>query len=107
LIERGAQSVIITQGKTAVWVMEGDAAWEITPPAVKPIVNPIGCGDCLAAGVAWGLARGQSLVDAVRLGMAAASENLTQLLPARLTPTGVDRWLERMGPAVCLEEIGS
>ncbi|RPI12180.1 MAG: NADPH-dependent assimilatory sulfite reductase hemoprotein subunit, partial [Acidobacteriales bacterium] len=38
-------------------------------------VNPIGCGDCLAAGTAWGLARGDSLVDAVRLGIAAAADN--------------------------------
>jgi tagatose 6-phosphate kinase len=85
LIERGAQSVIVTQGKAAVWMMEGTQVWELTPPAVAPVVNPIGCGDCLAAGLAWGLARGDTLVDAIRLGMAAAADNLTQLLPARLS----------------------
>jgi 1-phosphofructokinase family hexose kinase len=89
LIERGAQAVIVTQGKEAVWVMEGSRTWEVTPPAVTPVVNPIGCGDCLAAGVAIGLARGDALVDAVRFGMAAAAVNVTQLLPAALSPERV------------------
>ena len=96
LTERGAQSVIVTQGKTAVWVMQGADVWELTPPEVTSVVNPIGCGDCLAAGVAWGLARGDALIDAVRLGMAAASENVTQLLPARLTLPGVETWMNRI-----------
>jgi sugar/nucleoside kinase (ribokinase family) len=56
-------------------------------------VNPIGCGDCLAAGLAIGLNRGQSLKEAVRLGMAAAADNVTQLQPARLDPQRVQGWL--------------
>ena len=96
LIERGAQSVIVTQGHEPLLVMEGRETWELTPPPVTPIVNPIGCGDCLAAGVAWGLARGDTLVDAVRLGMAAAADNVTQLLPARLSPPRVQVILLRI-----------
>ena len=96
LIDRGAQSVVVTHGKDAVWVMEEMAAWELTPPAVTPVVNPIGCGDCLAAGVAWGLARGDPLVDAVRLGIAAAADNVSQLLPARLDLDRVEAWLKRV-----------
>lgn len=84
LIERGAQSAIVTEGRGAVLLMEDNRVWELTPPEVAPVVNPIGCGDCLAAGLAWGLSRGETLVDAVRLGMAAAADNLPQLLPARL-----------------------
>ena len=71
-------------------MMQGDEVWELSPPAVAPIVNPIGCGDCLAAGVAAGLARGETLVDAVRLGIAAAADNATQLLPARFDRTRVE-----------------
>src|SRR5262249_52667804 len=96
LIERGAQSVIVTQGKNAILVMEGDAAWELTPPEVTPVVNPIGCGDCLAAGVAIGLARGDTLPGAVRLGMAAAADNVTQLLPASLSLPRVEAILKRI-----------
>jgi tagatose 6-phosphate kinase len=96
LIERGAGSVVVTQGKAAVWVMEGKSAWELAPPEVEAVVNPIGSGDCLAAGLAWGLARGDSLLDAVRLGIAAASANVTQLLPARLSLQDVEALRERM-----------
>jgi len=101
LIERGAGSVIVTQGKDAVWVMEGANVWELTPPNVAPIVNPIGCGDCLAAGVASGLAHGDSLVDAVRLGIAAAADNVTQLLPARLSRARV----EALMAGVCVTQL--
>ncbi len=102
LIERGAQSVLVTQGKSAVWVMEGTHAWELTPPEVAPIVNPIGCGDCMAAAVAWGLSRGDSLLDAVRLGMAAAAENLPQLLPARLSRRRVESMRDRVPAPVLI-----
>lgn len=90
LMQRGAQAVIVTDGTRAVHVAEGERVESLMPPAVSPLVNPIGCGDCLAAGVAWGLDRGETLLDAVRLGMAAAAENVTQLLPARLTKARVE-----------------
>lgn len=90
LIDRGARSVVVTHGKSAVLVMEGAQIWELSPPPVAAVVNPIGCGDCLAAGIAVGLARGDALVDAVCLGLAAAADNLTQLLPARLSPPRVE-----------------
>jgi sugar/nucleoside kinase (ribokinase family) len=76
--------------------MEGDAAWELTPPHVTPVVNPIGSGDCLAAGLAWGLARGESLLGAVCLGIAAAAENVRHLLPSRLARQSVDALLEQI-----------
>ena len=102
LIERGAQAVIVTNGKASVWVMEGRDAWELTPPEITPIVNPIGCGDCLAAGVALGLSRGDTLLDAVRLGMATAADNLTQLLPARLSMARVLAIQQRMDAPIPL-----
>ena len=97
LLAAGAQGVVVTQGKDAVWVVEGADAWELTPPEVPLVVNPIGSGDCLAAGLAAGLQRGLPLVEAVRFGMAAAADNLPQLLPARLDPARVQRLAERIG----------
>jgi tagatose 6-phosphate kinase len=97
LLAKGAQAVVVTQGKAAVWVVEGNNAWELTPPEAPLVVNPIGCGDCLAAGLAAGLQRGLPLLDAVRLGMAAAADNLPQLLPARLDAVRVERIAARIG----------
>lgn len=98
LIERGVHGVVVTHGKDAVWVLDTVSAWELTPPKVAPAINPIGCGDCLAAGIAAALARDDSLIDAVRLGVAMASDNVTQLLPARLSNERVDAWLKKMAP---------
>lgn len=81
----GAQWVVVSNGPRAVIVTSAEGSWQLTPPLAK-VVNPIGCGDCLAAGIAWALSHDQSPLEAVKIGMAAAAENLEQLLPARLDP---------------------
>lgn len=87
---RGAEWVLVSQGRHAVRLASRAAAYELTPPATAAVVNPIGCGDCLAAGIAWALERGTEPVEAVRIGMAAAADNLGQLFPARLNRQRVE-----------------
>lgn len=86
---RGAEWVIVTQGRGAVFVTSTEASFYLNPPSV-PVVNPIGCGDCLAAGVACAVDEGRNMLDAVRWGMAAAAENVSQLLPARVDRIAVE-----------------
>lgn len=81
---RGAQWVVITEGKRAVWVSSSREAFRLQPLAVDRVINPIGCGDCLAAGTAWALSQGREMVEAVRIGIAAAAQNAAQLLPGRV-----------------------
>lgn len=83
LNDRGAEWVVVTHGRDDVVATSAEEIVRFRPPSV-PVVNPIGCGDCLAAGIAWGLDAGRDPVEAIRIGMAAAAENLSQLLPARL-----------------------
>jgi fructose-1-phosphate kinase PfkB-like protein len=52
-------------------------------------VNPIGCGDVLAASIAWSIRAGRDVLEGVRLGAAAAEANLRNLLPGRFDPKGV------------------
>ncbi|HEX3869318.1 MAG TPA: PfkB family carbohydrate kinase [Pirellulales bacterium] len=93
LHDRGARWIVVTQGRGPVMIASPGATEHVEPPTVEAVVNPIGCGDCLAAGIAWGLSEGRSVPEAVRLGMAAAAENLGQLLPARLDRARVlARW---------------
>ena len=54
------------------------------PLPVEKVVNPIGSGDALAAGIAWAIRAGRDMVEAVQLGIAAAAENLRQLETCRL-----------------------
>lgn len=85
----GAQWTLITQGKQAVWLTSIKATYRLLPPKVDHVVNPIGCGDALTAGMAWALSRGAEPLLAARTGMAAAAERLGQLLPGRLDPQRV------------------
>jgi 1-phosphofructokinase family hexose kinase len=89
LNQAGAEWVVVTQGKDAVWATSADEAYRLTPLPVDRVVNPIGCGDCLAAGIAWGLSLGKEPLESVSLGMAAAAQNLSQLLPSRIDPETV------------------
>jgi tagatose 6-phosphate kinase len=75
--------VVVTDSKRPVWVAGPSGVVRMHPLMVKT-VNPIGCGDCLAAGLAARLAAGDGMLDAVRFGIAAAADNAGQLLPARV-----------------------
>lgn len=93
----GAQWVAISQGGGAVLIC-GASLPETTPqrfrcipPSVAELVNPIGCGDSLAAGIALAVTRGATVPEAVRTGVAAAVVNLGSLAPAVLDPQQVTR----------------
>lgn len=83
LNEKGATWVVVTDGGKAVWATSETKAYRATPPVVE-VVNPIGCGDCFTAGLALGLDENDDIQQALAWGMAAAAENLKQLLPARV-----------------------
>ncbi len=100
LNRRGATWVVVTQGPGPVFVTSAEEEWRLHPPPIRPLVNPIGSGDALAATIAWATRAGRPLVDAVRLGLAAAGQNARQLLPCRLNP----RTLEGEAAAVRVEK---
>jgi tagatose 6-phosphate kinase len=85
----GARWVVVTQGGGPVWLTSDAKIYRLHPLPVEKLVNPIACGDAMAATIAWATRQGRDIVDAVRLGMAAAAENLRQLLPARIDPQEV------------------
>lgn len=82
-VRLGAEWAVVSAGKDRLWVLSSSGLHAFRPAKV-PTVNPIGCGDCLAAGIAWSADRGADMLDAVRFGMAAAAENAAMLLPSRL-----------------------
>lgn len=89
LLNLGAQSVLITRGNAPALLATREELWQLTPPKVTT-VNPIGCGDSLAAGIAIATHEDAPLVEAVRFGMAAAAHNAELLLPARLNRARVN-----------------
>jgi 1-phosphofructokinase family hexose kinase len=91
LNQRGAKWVVITDGPDAVWLTSRKETYRFVPPKVpdSEVVNPIGCGDSMAAALAWAIRDRVAVPDAVRLGIAASIDNLGQLLPCRLDPDRV------------------
>lgn len=87
----GAQWVVVTDGPKPVYAMSSGGVHRLHPPAVEEIVNPIACGDAMAAAIAWATRRGDAPVEAVRFGIGASLENLGQLLPCRLNLAEVER----------------
>lgn len=79
----GAQWVVVSNGPENLLLTSREEAWSFTPPKVQ-VVNPIGCGDCLAAGIAVAVSEGKSIPEAVIIGISAATLNALQLLPAKV-----------------------
>jgi 1-phosphofructokinase family hexose kinase len=77
---RGAQWVLVTDGKRPFFALGPEGLYRVEPPR-REVVNPIGCGDCMAGAIAWALARGQDFGDALRYGAAAAADKVGELLP--------------------------
>ena len=71
-LARGA----ITHGSGPVTGFEGDALFEIAPPAPAEIRDVTGAGDALAGTAVARLMRGDTFADAVRAGIAAATLTL-------------------------------
>ncbi|REJ91895.1 MAG: hypothetical protein DWQ34_12740 [Planctomycetota bacterium] len=84
----GAEWVVVTDGPRTVRASHRDGFLQVGPPQVDA-VNPIGCGDCLAAGLAVGLGNGLDFAEALQFAVAAAALNATDLLPARLGRSAV------------------
>ena len=82
LQRRGAQAVVVTSGKDEVRASVDGQILRFTPRPVQYAVNPIGCGDCLTAGIAWALHQGKDVTAAVKQGMKCAHDNLLTLIPS-------------------------
>lgn len=93
---QGAQWALVSNRDQPTLLTSTSETYRFHPCQVEKIENPIGCGDCLAAGIAWGLRKGQAMPDAVRLGMGAAADNLGDLLPARIDSRRSQDWAERV-----------
>ncbi|MBF0474097.1 MAG: bifunctional hydroxymethylpyrimidine kinase/phosphomethylpyrimidine kinase, partial [Nitrospirae bacterium] len=74
LIEKGIKGIIITDGGVDVFGCTSQGSWSLTPPKVK-VINTWGSGDCVAAGIAYGLSIGKTFIEALKLGVACGTAN--------------------------------
>jgi len=102
LRDRGAGAVWLSAGARGSVLAAGDDAWHLAGPHPAAVVNAVGCGDALVGGLAAGLARGLSLLDAATLGTAAATDKLRHLHSGRVDGEAV----ERLTAAVTRRRLG-
>lgn len=77
---RGAPNLVVTAGAKGARF----GGWTFRPPRIK-MLNPVGSGDAMTAGIAHALAAGQSVVEAVRLGVACGAANALTLTPGTVS----------------------
>ncbi|WP_349427014.1 PfkB family carbohydrate kinase [Microbacterium sp. LWS13-1.2] len=77
LRKEGARAVIVSRSPEPMLLLDPDGFLEITAPRLE-VADTRGAGDSLTAGVAAGIARGESVRDAIVTGAAAAALNVTR-----------------------------
>jgi 1-phosphofructokinase len=87
----GAARVVVSRADRPALATAGDGIVEVVSPRLEP-VDVRGAGDSMTAGIAAALARGDCWEDALRLGAAAGSLNVTR----RGLATGGRREIEQL-----------
>ena len=90
LMKLGAEAVLVTDGPHPAHLFSGSAHWSMQPPAIQ-MVNPIGSGDSVTAGLLYALQQGQTLVEADAFGLACGSANALTETPGSLSPAEARR----------------
>ncbi|MDF7797839.1 hexose kinase [Pontiellaceae bacterium B1224] len=91
LMQRGAQSVLITRGSKSAFYVDAFQCLELYPPKIEAI-NPVGSGDAVTAGLAVALNEGLDISDGLKQGMACGAANALNLLSGYLKPEDVARF---------------
>lgn len=100
LLDGPLTAVVVSRAGRPSLVVSPDGVVEVAPPPVS-VVDHRGAGDSMTAGIAVGLGRGLSLVEAVRLGASAGALNVTR----RGLGTGRSEQIERFARQVGVHPI--
>lgn len=100
LARNGIAIVVISMGADGAVCVRGDKVWRAIPPLVER-KSTVGSGDSLVAGLAVSLARGDPIVEGLRLGTAAGAA--TAMTPG--TAHGTAAEVEALLPQVQIEDL--
>lgn len=94
IIRRGAKNVLITDGPYPAELHTADGVRVLKPPVLSSVVNPIGSGDSVTAGVVRSILIGKTLEEACIVGLACGAANALSLLPGEFTSEQLASLLE-------------
>ena len=96
LLKAGPANVIIKMGRRGAFVASADGMRTMVPSFKVPVVDSTAAGDAFNGGLATGLIRGMTLLDAVRFAAAVGAVSVTRAgaQPAMPTAREVNRLLK-------------
>lgn len=103
---RYGTTVVVSMGAAGALAADGRAAWEVRAPRVDAR-SAVGAGDCLLAGLAFGLSRGLPLPEALRRGVAAGSANTLHTGAGRFARADFERLLAETAVTIIHERDAS
>lgn len=101
IAQAAADVVIVALGENGSLVTTPTRQFQITPPHME-VRSMVGAGDSYVAALTLGLARGLSLEDANRFGVAAAAAAVTGEATELCDKATTEAVLGRMGPTIAL-----
>ena len=88
----GGKTLIVTDGGNDVYLYHGRDRIKMKPPETV-VKNPVGSGDCFAAGMLYGFLEGWDMVNAVAFGVAAGTANASKLHVAAIEKSEIEGFL--------------
>ena len=98
--EHGVEAVVVSRAEKPALLVTEEGSRLVVGPVVSPLEHR-GAGDSMTAGIAVGLGRGWSIEEAVRLGAAAGTLNVTR----RGLGTGRREQIERFAGQIDIVEV--
>lgn len=95
LLNRGLKNVIISKGKNGVSWFQDKVIIQATPPKVE-VINTVGAGDSLVAGMAVGLVSGLNDEEILRMACAVSALKVTQIDMAIKNPAEIEKMKQQI-----------
>ena len=95
LFKKGISWVVITDGKENFLAGADGKIYLVTPPKVKA-VNGVGSGDSMLAGLAYGISKGLSPEETLKIASATGAASAMTLRPAEFNVTEMHRLMKKV-----------
>jgi 1-phosphofructokinase family hexose kinase len=79
---RHSDMALITNGDKFAYYYYDKSCYKVIPPKIK-VINPIGSGDCMLAGLIYGFLNNLDIIDTIKYSIAAAAVNASKWEIAR------------------------
>lgn len=95
IIKKGVRNIVISLGKDGAIIFKGSEVYKANALNEK-ILNPVGSGDAMVAGIATGIFKNMSFIDSIKLGLASGTSNAMNLETGKIDNKVVEKLIKRI-----------